>query len=567
MPGCAGGLHLHVRLVSEILWYHETGAAFSESGMNEDSAGASTRGTGSFLVEAVFRRKFRIIVFLLLLAGFLGIRIVGMDGKYRSRAVFSVTTIGDYIFQKPDYFSGDTVVRTDADRDFMDEVETLGSRSLAEAVVRDIGVKELSFERESGSPFVAGVRKLAGRFIPGDPERAAYGRGASPVSGVDVRDFDRAVRNIMESTDISADTRNRTIRITVCMSRPFPARDVLSGLVRKYQETRSVSGGAPDSYALLSQKADSLSAELAGLDSELVRLRYEWGALNSRYSRTALEEKRRRLDHDLAMNELAMIAVRSRIEARENLTGMQGESSRGGSGSGPDSTRALIFARRGSPGKSEQARVAADTDFLRGAKLDLAADYLSRVRLQAESMELRQQLDRLEVRLRAVVLLEDSLKLFTDKRSEVERRAIQYSGSLVPARINHLLQQERFPLVRMVSPASPPKPVPFSRTRGAAAGMLLGIVLSCGYAIAAEYMHPRMKTDARQRYQYLAITSRPHMAPARRYLPPGNVRVSGIHLPGGDEIYPISPEGSPDAPGSGDSAALKHPGPHSALKA
>ncbi len=528
--------------------------------MTVDTAGARTGRIAAFMYQAVFRRRRRILVFLLFMAGYLGIRLTGTDWQYRSSASLHVTTLDKYIFPGLDGNYSGTVSRNDAARDFMDEVEKLRSRSLAESVARDIGVEGLAGDGDFDSPFMTGARRL---LIPFFPERkhsmemdagTRFPGGRIPDSAGGDPDFERAVRKVMRSTEIDADVRNRIIRITVTLDRPGRAREVLSRLIREYRESGRMEGMAPDSYDYLSRKADGLAGELARIDSELVRMKAGMGVLNARRPRPELEGEIRALHRDLAKNELAMITVLAHIETREKLLETRGKLSGGNRRSPPDSSRIASPPRRGSPGPDNPARPNDSEDFYRREKLNLAADYLSRVRLRADSLELRMKLDRIDARLRMTALLEDSIQRFTDKRSEVGRHFTRYSGNLAAARINHLLQPGRFPRARIVSPASFPEPVPFSRIRGTVLGMLFGILLSFGYALTAEWFYREMGANPRQTCRSPVID--PHRkAPRALYLPAGKTRAYESR-PSGDAMHPgltgVSPEESdfPDyAPG------------------
>lgn len=519
------------------------------------------------MFQAVFRRWRRILVFLLLLTGYLGVRFAGTDEQYRSTAVLHVTTLEDYISRGQDDDYSGAVSRHDAARDFMDEVEKLRSRSLAESVARDIGGGVLAGDGDSDSPFMTGVRRL---LRPCFPERIhptgmvtgmpALGRRI-PDSARGGPDYERAVRKVMRSTDIDADVRKRTIRITVTLDQPGPAREVLSSLIREYRDSGRIAGMAPDSYGYLSRKADSLATELAEVDSELVRLKAGMKVLSARYPRSELEGRMRALRRDLAKNELAMTTVLAHIESREKLLESREEITGGKRRSPPDSTRITSPLRRGS---DDPVSPATRDNFLRREKLKLAADYLFRVRLRADSLELRMRLDRIDDRLRMVALLEDSIQRCTDKRSEVERHSTRYAGSLAAARINHLLQPGRFPLSRIVSPASFPEPVPFSRIRGTVLGMVFGILLSLGYAFTAEWFYREMGANPRQTFRSPVIDPHTRIAPATWYLPAGEARPHESR-PSGDAMNPGLTGVSPDESGPRDFTPGNTAGSRSAI--
>lgn len=466
-----------------------------ETGMKTYRADVEIGNAFTFLRRAVSLRKYRILSVLFLLTVVMGIQVGGIRQLFRSIVVLQVRTIGDYGPPDPQYSGKGMVLKLSASRDFMDEVEAIRSRYLAEKVVNEIGTGPFIKEIRHESSLAAGIKKLLNRYFPGSGEKLSVTRGifggnkaGSGRKSVHT-DFERAVSVVMRNTKIGFDIPDRIITVTVLMENPGLARDVVSRLIAGYSEQRRESEDSHDSYNLLSRRADSLSAEIAAIDTRLASLRSEMESMPFRHSRAGLLKKIAGLQQEIEANKMAGISIQSRIDARERLIRKLDGTS---------------FSREDVPGESlsagtargEYGRRTMETlpqselrdDTLRKNRIELVSDYEDQAALQLDTAAKYRRLDTTIARLKILERQEENIRQLERERAEMDARYRKYSENMVTARFYHLLYPGRFPLVRVVRPASVPEPLPFSRARETVPWIFLGMFLCVGYPVIAEYM-------------------------------------------------------------------------------
>ncbi|MFG0255043.1 MAG: GumC family protein, partial [Rhodopirellula sp. JB053] len=261
------------------------------------------------LFSAFWRRKYSAIAVAVLLLPLFLLAVILIPAQYDSYGQLLVRLGRGAVALDPTASLSQTVAIQDSRSSQVNSVrEMIQSRAMAQRVVREVGADRILEPRSTLSKLSENLTS----FIPSGSPKPLGDLSAEEVNAQIQEEM--AIMKFQRSLGLFTAPDSYTIDLEVRTEDPFLSRDLLSTLIRVYQEHHATALRSEGSYEFFSEQAEAAHARALAAKDALRRARSERGMIDIGSSQSALRSLLSRIEEDLVQTESEMVSAESEVQ-------------------------------------------------------------------------------------------------------------------------------------------------------------------------------------------------------------------------------------------------------------
>ena len=266
----------------------------------------------------LFRYKWRIIIFFLVIMVMTAVAVVLATDIYNSKAKLLVRLGRESVTLDPTATTGTIIpVHPSRESEMNTELEILRSQQIAEMVVDSIGAEALIYKEHpvahSSASTMAKIRKPLDILAKRIRQLKARSGNMGSTESSDKRD--NAIRMVMNNLQLETQQMSNTINLAYKSQNPQLAQEVLTKVIESYLEKHIAVHQTPGSHQFFKQQSTQLQEKVTQLETELRNLRNQTGITSFDEQQRVILDRISVLESNRNTAEIALAASTATVDA------------------------------------------------------------------------------------------------------------------------------------------------------------------------------------------------------------------------------------------------------------